>query len=162
MLTLLIAIFCALAFIFCARTSVANVLHPLENLQKQEPSRYTQFEHYALQHPDQLFIADNSFGLERNLFPDWRAGKATNILYAWGGWNNRSEGYRSLLNQFGFAYDRFEITDFLSANVRLVCLQPEPSDVFLKYLEEKAGAPIMWTIDYAGDSFFVLQLRLSS
>ena len=145
-----------LAAAYCATTVLRNVLNPMAAFSDQSRSRYTQLEAYAYKNPNLLLITTNSFGFDRQLFPDWRQGKATNVLYCWGGWNNYSQGYRKLFSQFGFQADQFSVTAFLTQPVRLVTEQPEAPAALLAYLEEQAGGPVRWNVAYQGDGFNVI------
>ena len=91
-------VMCALLLAPCVKTAYHNTYNPFPG---QGESACTRLERYALAHEDRLFIADLSLGDDRSLFPDWSAGKPDNLLLAWGGWNNHSEGYCAALARFG-------------------------------------------------------------
>ena len=122
----------------------------------QGESACTRLERYALAHGDRLFIADLSLGDDRSLFPDWSAGKPANLLLAWGGWNNHSEGYCAAFARFGYAHDGFRIADFADSPLRLVTgAGAQPSDAFMACLNRQLGRPVTAVLEAEEGGFAV-------
>ena len=153
------ALLLLLAVCFCGASAKCLVLardsayNPVVLRGDRVNLRFAQLETYALEHPDQLLIADNAFSLDWTLFPDWREGKATNILYAWGGWNNHSAGYRAVMRQFGLAHDHFTVLDFCRKNVRLVTGGDAPPAPLMDYLLEQSQGKAVAEKTYTGEGF---------
>ena len=137
----------------CARAAYHSTYNPDP---AQGESACTRLEHYALAHGDRLFIADLSLGDDRSLFPDWSAGKPANLLLAWGGWNNHSEGYCAAFARFGYAHDGFRIADFADSPLRLVTgAGAQPSDAFMACLNRQLGRPVTAVLEAEEGGFAV-------
>lgn len=137
----------------CARAAYHSTYNPYP---AQGESACTRLEHYALAHGDRLFIADLSLGDDRSLFPDWSAGKPANLLLAWGGWNNHSEGYCAAFARFGYAHDGFRIADFADSPLRLVTgAGAQPSDAFMACLNRQLGRPVTAVLEAEEGGFAV-------
>ena len=137
----------------CARAAYHSTYNPDP---AQGESACTRLERYALAHGDRLFIADLSLGDDRSLFPDWSAGKPANLLLAWGGWNNHSEGYCAAFARFGYAHDGFRIADFADSPLRLVTgAGAQPSDAFMACLNRQLGRPVTAVLEAEEGSFAV-------
>ena len=157
----LLALCLCLAATKCLIVARSSVYNPVGFHGNRGNQRYEQLETYALSHPDQLLIADNAFNLDSRLFPDWRKGKATNILYAWGGWNNHSAGYRAVMRQYGLDHEHFTVLDFCRANVRLITGGDAPPDKLMDYLLERSQDKAVAHKDYTGDGFTVFSFHLA-
>lgn len=137
----------------CVKTAYHNTYNPFPG---QGESACTRLERYALAHEDRLFIADLSLGDDRSLFPDWSAGKPDNLLLAWGGWNNHSEGYCAALARFGYEHDGLRIADFADSSLRLVTgAGAQPSDAFMACLNRQLGRPVTAVLEAEEDGFAV-------
>ncbi len=137
----------------CARAAYHSTYNPDP---AQGESACTRLERYALAHGDRLFIADLSLGDDRSLFPDWSAGKPANLLLAWGGWNNHSEGYCAAFARFGYAHDGFRIADFADSSLRLVTgAGAHPSDAFMACLNRQLGRPVTAVLEAEEGGFAV-------
>lgn len=137
----------------CARAAYHSTYNPYP---AQGESACTRLERYALAHGDRLFIADLSLGDDRSLFPDWSAGKPANLLLAWGGWNNHSEGYCAAFARFGYAHDGFRIADFADSPLRLVTgAGAQPSDAFMACLNRQLGRPVTAVLEAEEGGFAV-------
>ena len=137
----------------CARAAYHSTYNPDP---AQGESACTRLERYALAHGDRLFIADLSLGDDRSLFPDWSAGKPSNLLLAWGGWNNHSEGYCAAFARFGYAHDGFRIADFADSPLRLVTgAGAQPSDAFMACLNRQLGRPVTAVLEAEEGGFAV-------
>ena len=137
----------------CARAAYHSTYNPDP---VQGESACTRLERYALAHGDRLFIADLSLGDDRSLFPDWSAGKPANLLLAWGGWNNHSEGYCAAFARFGYAHDGFRIADFADSPLRLVTgAGAQPSDAFMACLNRQLGRPVTAVLEAEEGGFAV-------
>ena len=137
----------------CARAAYHSTYNPDP---VQGESACTRLERYALAHGDRLFIADLSLGDDRSLFPDWSAGKPSNLLLAWGGWNNHSEGYCAAFARFGYAHDGFRIADFADSPLRLVTgAGAHPSDAFMACLNRQLGRPVTAVLEAEEGGFAV-------
>ena len=137
----------------CARAAYHSTYNPDP---AQGESACTRLERYALAHGDRLFIADLSLGDDRSLFPDWSAGKPANLLLAWGGWNNHSEGYCAAFARFGYAHDGFRIADFADSPLRLVTgAGAQPSDAFMACLNRQLGRPVTAVLEAEEGGFAV-------
>ena len=137
----------------CARAAYHSTYNPYP---AQGESACTRLERYALAHGDWLFIADLSLGDDRSLFPDWSAGKPANLLLAWGGWNNHSEGYCAAFARFGYAHDGFRIADFADSPLRLVTgAGAQPSDAFMACLNRQLGRPVTAVLEAEEGGFAV-------
>ena len=137
----------------CARAAYHSTYNPYP---AQGESACTRLERYALAHGDRLFIADLSLGDDRSLFPDWSAGKPANLLLAWGGWNNHSEGYCAAFARFGYAHDGFRIADFADSPLRLVTgAGAQPSDAFVACLNRQLGRPVTAVLEAEEGGFAV-------
>ena len=137
----------------CARAAYHSTYNPDP---AQGESACTRLERYALAHGDRLFIADLSLGDDRSLFPDWSAGKPANLLLAWGGWNNHSEGYCAAFARFGYAPDGFRIADFADSPLRLVTgAGAQPSDAFMACLNRQLGRPVTAVLEAEEGGFAV-------
>lgn len=137
----------------CARVAYHSTYNPYP---AQGESACTRLERYALAHGDRLFIADLSLGDDRSLFPDWSAGKPANLLLAWGGWNNHSEGYCAAFARFGYAHDGFRIADFADSPLRLVTgAGAQPSDAFMACLNRQLGRPVTAVLEAEEGGFAV-------
>ena len=146
-------VMCALLLAPCVKTAYHNTYNPFPG---QGESACTRLERYALAHEDRLFIADLSLGDDRSLFPDWSAGKPDNLLLAWGGWNNHSEGYCAALARFGYAHDGLRIADFADSSLRLVTgADAEPSEAFMACLDRQLGQPVTAVLEAEEDGFAV-------
>ena len=137
----------------CARAAYHSTYNPDP---AQGESACTRLERYALAHGDRLFITDLSLGDDRSLFPDWSAGKPANLLLAWGGWNNHSEGYCAAFARFGYAHDGFRIADFADSPLRLVTgAGAQPSDAFMACLNRQLGRPATAVLEAEEGGFAV-------
>lgn len=137
----------------CARAAYHSTYNPDP---AQGESACTRLERYALAHGDRLFITDLSLGDDRSLFPDWSAGKPANLLLAWGGWNNHSEGYCAAFARFGYAHDGFRIADFADSPLRLVTgAGAQPSDAFMACLNRQLGRPVTAVLEAEEGGFAV-------
>ena len=137
----------------CARAAYHSTYNPYP---AQGESACTRLERYALAHGDRLFITDLSLGDDRSLFPDWSAGKPANLLLAWGGWNNHSEGYCAAFARFGYAHDGFRIADFADSPLRLVTgAGAQPSDAFMACLNRQLGRPVTAVLEAEEGGFAV-------
>ena len=137
----------------CARAAYHSTYNPYP---AQGESACTRLERYALAHGDRLFITDLSLGDDRSLFPDWSAGKPANLLLAWGGWNNHSEGYCAAFARFGYAHDGFRIADFADSPLRLVTgAGAQPSDAFIACLNRQLGRPVTAVLEAEEGGFAV-------
>lgn len=137
----------------CARAAYHSTYNPYP---AQGESACTRLERYALAHGDRLFITDLSLGDDRSLFPDWSAGKPANLLLAWGGWNNHSEGYCAAFARFGYAHDGFRIADFADSPLRLVTgAGAQPSDAFMACLNRQLGRPATAVLEAEEGGFAV-------
>ena len=131
---------CALLLAPCVKTAYHSTYNPYPG---QGESACTRLERYALAHEDRLFITDLSLGDDRSIFPDWSAGKPDNLLMAWGGWNNHSDGYCAAFARFGYEHDGFRIADFADSALRLVTgAGAEPSEAFMACLEQQLDRPV--------------------
>lgn len=131
---------CALLLAPCVKTAYHSTYNPYPG---QGESACTRLERYALAHEDRLFITDLSLGDDRSIFPDWSAGKPDNLLMAWGGWNNHSDGYCAAFARFGYEHDGFRIADFADSALRLVTgAGAEPSEAFMACLERQLEQPV--------------------
>ena len=146
-------VMCALLLAPCVKTAYHNTYNPFPG---QGESACTRLERYALAHEDRLLIADLSLGDDRSLFPDWSAGKPDNLLLAWGGWNNHSEGYCAALARFGYEHDGLRIADFADSSLRLVTgAGAQPSDAFMACLNRQLGRPVTAVLEAEEDGFAV-------
>lgn len=150
-----VVLMCAAMLAPCAKTAYHNTYNPYPS---QGESVCTRLERYALAHGDRLFIADLSLGDDRSLFPDWSAGKPDNLLLAWGGWNNHSEGYCAAFANFGYEHDGFRIADFVNSPLRLVTgAGTQPSDAFMACLSQQSGQDITVVLEAKEDGFQVFR-----
>lgn len=146
-------VMCALLLAPCVKTAYHNTYNPFPG---QGESACTRLERYALAHEDRLFIADLSLGDDRSLFPDWSAGKPDNLLLAWGGWNNHSEGYCAALARFGYEHDGLRIADFADSPLRLVTGEDaDPSEAFMACLDRQLGQPVTAVLEAEEGGFAV-------
>lgn len=149
----LAVLMCAALLAPCVKTAYHNTYNPSPG---QGESACTRLERYALAHEDRLFIADLSLGDDRSLFPDWSAGKPDNLLLAWGGWNNHSEGYCAALARFGYEHDGLRIADFADSSLRLVTgADAKPSEAFMACLERQLEQPVTAVLEAEEDGFAV-------
>ena len=149
----LAVLMCAALLAPCVKTAYHNTYNPFPG---QGESACTRLERYALAHEDRLLIADLSLGDDRSLFPDWSAGKPDNLLLAWGGWNNHSEGYCAALARFGYEHDGLRIADFADSSLRLVTGEgAEPSEAFMACLDRQLGQPVTAVLEAEEDGFAV-------
>ena len=152
---------CLLVCLLCMVILFPNVRQAFHNSYQPYPmakeSQYTQLAQYARENPDQLLIADGAFARDPRLFPARDGESPSNLLLAWGSWNNHSQGYRALFEQFGYQHDVFGLECFLDDAVRLVTpAGREPDEWFVNALKEHAGSDVTWTAQEQG-SFRILQ-----
>ena len=122
----------------------------------QSTSAHTELERYALAHPKELIIGNGALGTGSEIFPDWSAGRPDNLLLSWGGWNNRSEGYRAMMSRFGYEDDAFCFANFLDENARLATPQGQsPDELLLSCMEEQTGSPVEVVLEYQGEGFAI-------
>ena len=146
-------VMCALLLAPCVKTAYHNTYNPYP---AQGESACTRLERYALAHEDRLFIADLSLGDDRSLFPDWSAGKPDNLLMAWGGWNNHSDGYCAAFARFGYEHDGFRIGDFADSALRLVTgAGAQPSEAFMACLEQQLDRPVTAVLEAEEGGFAI-------
>ncbi len=139
----------------CVLFSWSTVYNPVSQRGEAETNPYGNLETYALAHPEELLIAENAFGMDWRLFPDWRVGKADNVLYNWGGWNNHSEGYNAVFARYGLDAGVFSAEDWIGGPVRLVTPGDKPFGPLVAFLRERAGGGFEVEKEYAGDGFAV-------
>ncbi|MEA4927916.1 MAG: hypothetical protein VB104_04485 [Candidatus Limiplasma sp.] len=141
------------------RSAWGDIYNPVFTRAPESTNRFTQLETYAMAHPDRLYVAENALGMDWRLFPDWQSGKATNVLYNWGGWNNYSAGYRAAFAHCGLDAAQFTVKDFCDGPVQLVGAGSEPSALLMEYLQEQLGRQVQVEVELAGDGFTVFALH---
>lgn len=154
---------CALCALACAVVLLPNARQALQNTYQpysmERQSVYTRVERYALDHPDTLVIGTGRLARDPRLFPDRSQGVPDNLLLAWGGWNNHSEGYRALMARFGYA-DGFRLADFASGPVALAAAEGEQPPAFLlACIQEQTGVCPRWDAQEC-DGFTVYRFTL--
>ena len=144
---------CAAMLAPCAMAAYRATYNPFGT---SGESACTQLERYALANGDELIVTDGNCCDDRALFPDWSAGKPANLLLAWGGWNNHSEGYRAAFARFGYEHDRFRIADFLDSPLRLATsVGAQPPEALVTCIEEQTGASVTAVLEAQEDGFWI-------
>ena len=143
---------CLLASLMCLVIAYPNIRQAFHNSYQPyslaAESEYTHLIQYANEKSDQLLFVDGSLGCNPRLFPV-RSGKPPqNLLLAWGGWNNHSQGYRALFERFGYQHDAFLLEYFLDDKIAFVLpADREPPEWLISALCERTGTDVTWVAE---------------
>lgn len=120
---------------------------------------YVDLEAYALDHPQDLFIANIYLSWkDYRAFPNYSDGIPLNIAY-WGGWDFRSPGSATLFKRFDIDVWDFDPEAFLYNNVFFATDKSVPPSSLLNWLTQKTAKDITWDVIAHEGGIYILHFR---